>query len=162
MPEVDSQVVIERDGFAALIALLRADSYRVVGPRVRDGAIVLDELSSETDVPVGWGDERTRVCTGCASAGRGGLRVRRRPAILASVPVATARTSVACDQIRRRFRHRGALLGLPTAMETASAGQRVIVDDGKMTGVIEIISPGGELRLRISTAAPGGLIPFST
>ena len=44
---------------------------------------------------------------------------------------------------------------LPAALETARAGQRVILDDGKMTGVIENVSLG-ELHLRISTAAARG------
>jgi ferredoxin len=38
-----------------LVAALRADGYRVVGPTVRDGAIVLAELVSAVDLPYGWG-----------------------------------------------------------------------------------------------------------
>ena len=38
--------VIERDGLDALIQALMADGYRVVGPTVRDGTIVLAELES--------------------------------------------------------------------------------------------------------------------
>jgi hypothetical protein len=34
-----------------------ADGYRVVGPTVRDGAIVLAELESPSQLPAGWGVE---------------------------------------------------------------------------------------------------------
>jgi hypothetical protein len=50
-------VVIERDGLDALIRALMADGYRVVGPTVRDGAIVLAELDSPSQLPAGWGVE---------------------------------------------------------------------------------------------------------
>ena len=46
-------VVIE--GLHHLIEELRRRGYRVVGPTVRDNAIVLDELDSADDLPHGWG-----------------------------------------------------------------------------------------------------------
>jgi sulfhydrogenase subunit beta (sulfur reductase) len=49
-------VVIDWDGLGALFGALRQAGYRVVGPTVRDKAIVLDELSSPADLPVGLGD----------------------------------------------------------------------------------------------------------
>ncbi|WP_246281576.1 4Fe-4S dicluster domain-containing protein [Fodinicola acaciae] len=42
-------------GLGALIDALAAAGYRVVGPTVRDSAIVLDELRSVADLPSGWG-----------------------------------------------------------------------------------------------------------
>jgi Fe-S-cluster-containing hydrogenase component 2 len=48
-------VVIERDGLDALILALMAEGYRVVGPTVREGAIVLAELESPGQLPSGWG-----------------------------------------------------------------------------------------------------------
>ena len=41
-----------------LLGLLRADGWRLVGPRARDGAIVYDEMSSAADLPIGWTDEQ--------------------------------------------------------------------------------------------------------
>jgi formate hydrogenlyase subunit 6/NADH:ubiquinone oxidoreductase subunit I len=41
-----------------LLALLRADGWNLVGPRVRDGAIVYDEIASAEDLPIGWTDEQ--------------------------------------------------------------------------------------------------------
>ena len=38
--------LIGLDGLGALYRALEADGYRVIGPAVRDGAIVLRELSS--------------------------------------------------------------------------------------------------------------------
>lgn len=48
-------VVINRAGLDALIRVLLADGYRVVGPTVRDNAIVLAELDSADQLPAGWG-----------------------------------------------------------------------------------------------------------
>lgn len=50
-------VVIERDGLDALIQELMADGYQVVGPTVREGAIVLAVLDSPSQLPAGWGVE---------------------------------------------------------------------------------------------------------
>ncbi|HET9076597.1 MAG TPA: 4Fe-4S dicluster domain-containing protein [Acidimicrobiales bacterium] len=61
-------VVIDLDGLNALFEALRRAGYRVVGPTVRDGAIMLDELSSPADLPVGVGDRQDG----------GSYRLRRR------------------------------------------------------------------------------------
>ena len=47
--------VIDIDGLGALIDVLAADGYQVIGPAVQDGAIVLRELSSAAELPYGWG-----------------------------------------------------------------------------------------------------------
>ncbi|MFE0130685.1 4Fe-4S dicluster domain-containing protein [Streptomyces sp. NPDC059037] len=49
--------VLDRNGLNALVAELNADGRRVVGPTVRDGAIVLAELESADQLPYGWGVE---------------------------------------------------------------------------------------------------------
>jgi sulfhydrogenase subunit beta (sulfur reductase) len=46
--------VISPDGLQALVEALRDRGYRVLGPTVRDGAIVYDELESAAELPVGW------------------------------------------------------------------------------------------------------------
>jgi sulfhydrogenase subunit beta (sulfur reductase) len=43
----------------ALFAVLRARGYRIVGPRVRDGAIVYTDLASGKDLPAGITDEQS-------------------------------------------------------------------------------------------------------
>ena len=50
--------VVERSGLEGLFDALRAEGYRLVGPRVREGAIVYEELASADDLPVGWTDEQ--------------------------------------------------------------------------------------------------------
>jgi ferredoxin len=47
--------LLDHAGLDALIGVLRADGYRVVGPTLADGAIVLNELAGADDLPVGWG-----------------------------------------------------------------------------------------------------------
>ena len=46
--------VMGPEGLAALVETLLDRGYRVVGPTVRDGAIVLDELVSADELPHGW------------------------------------------------------------------------------------------------------------
>jgi sulfhydrogenase subunit beta (sulfur reductase) len=49
---------IDRDEFGALLGALAARGYTIVGPTVRDGAIVYDELHDVADLPVGWTDDQ--------------------------------------------------------------------------------------------------------
>jgi ferredoxin len=49
--------VLTRAGLDELIAVLISDGYRVVGPTVRDDAIVLAELGPGAQLPAGWGVE---------------------------------------------------------------------------------------------------------
>jgi len=53
-----TSVVIDLDGLAALVEVLGRDGRTVLGPLVRDGAIVIDELDTADDLPAGWGDEQ--------------------------------------------------------------------------------------------------------
>ncbi|MFJ3930906.1 4Fe-4S dicluster domain-containing protein [Streptomyces sp. NPDC090029] len=67
--------VLDRDGLGALVRELRARGHTVVGPTVRDGAVVLDELDSADRLPFGWGVEH--------EAGRYRLRPREDGAAFA-------------------------------------------------------------------------------
>jgi len=49
----EKALVMGLDGLASLVSALHEDGYRVVGPTVRDGAIVLDEIGSAEDLPHG-------------------------------------------------------------------------------------------------------------
>lgn len=49
---------IAREALSTLLQRLRDDGRRVLGPTVRDGAIVYDELQGVEDLPRGWGDEQ--------------------------------------------------------------------------------------------------------
>jgi sulfhydrogenase subunit beta (sulfur reductase) len=52
------QRTLERRDFPCLLEALASQGYLTVGPTVRDGAIVYDEIRSVADLPEGWTDEQ--------------------------------------------------------------------------------------------------------
>ena len=52
------KTVITRDGMQALIHVLGGQGFQVVGPTVRDGAIVYDTVARLDDLPAGWTDRQ--------------------------------------------------------------------------------------------------------
>jgi formate hydrogenlyase subunit 6/NADH:ubiquinone oxidoreductase subunit I len=50
--------VLHRNHFQLLLDALTLRGYRVVGPTVRDGAIVYDEIRAASDLPEGWTDRQ--------------------------------------------------------------------------------------------------------
>lgn len=50
--------VLDLDGLQGLIAALAARGYTVVGPTVRDGAVVHGRIARVDDLPRGRGDEQ--------------------------------------------------------------------------------------------------------
>jgi len=50
--------VIERKSMNILFDILRERGYKIVGPTIKERAIVYDELDSVEDMPVGWTDEQ--------------------------------------------------------------------------------------------------------
>ena len=67
-PDVARAVVFAREGLDRLVDALIADGYQVIGPTVRDSAIVLAELDSAAQLPAGWGWIPGPGITGCGSA----------------------------------------------------------------------------------------------
>src|SRR5262245_45742224 len=59
---------MEATALDQLFASLHDAGFAVIGPTVRDGAIVLDELAAASDLPFGWGVQLEP----------GGYRLRRR------------------------------------------------------------------------------------
>jgi sulfhydrogenase subunit beta (sulfur reductase) len=57
MPDVPTSVITP-EALDALIGALRARGYRVLGPSLREGAIVYEELESAAELPVGWTDSQ--------------------------------------------------------------------------------------------------------
>jgi sulfhydrogenase subunit beta (sulfur reductase) len=55
LPPVETSV-IEPDALEALVGSLRNRGFRVLGPTLRDGAIVYDELESADELPIGLTD----------------------------------------------------------------------------------------------------------
>ncbi len=62
MPTGDAQQsnssILDRSQLDLLFGALAERGYHIVGPRVRDGAIVYDDVASSADLPVGWKDEQ--------------------------------------------------------------------------------------------------------
>ncbi len=56
--ETDQQVTLQREQLQTLFTVLQEQGYRLMGPTVRDEAIVYDELNSTDDLPIGWTDEQ--------------------------------------------------------------------------------------------------------
>ncbi|HEY1239688.1 MAG TPA: 4Fe-4S dicluster domain-containing protein [Bryobacteraceae bacterium] len=53
-----ARAVVDRGALAKLIPSLESRGYQVVGPVLRDGAIVYDTLKSLDDLPAGWTEEQ--------------------------------------------------------------------------------------------------------
>src|ERR1035437_5097875 len=68
MTDTVRQYVLESRDFQRLLDVLIKRGYQLLGPTVRDGAIVYDVVESLSDLPAGWTDEQ--------EAGR--YRLRRR------------------------------------------------------------------------------------
>lgn len=58
MPDVRMQS-LPKSRLNDLIALLGADGYQVIGPRVEDSAIVYGPITSSADLPIGWTDRQS-------------------------------------------------------------------------------------------------------
>jgi sulfhydrogenase subunit beta (sulfur reductase) len=53
-----SPLVIDRQSLQKLLDVLAKGGYSLIGPRVRDQAMVYDEISSDADLPIGWTDKQ--------------------------------------------------------------------------------------------------------
>ena len=65
----DAAAALSRAGLDDLVAALISEGYSVIGPTMRDDAIVLAELTSGAQLPAGWG----------VDSAPGRYRLRRRP-----------------------------------------------------------------------------------
>jgi formate hydrogenlyase subunit 6/NADH:ubiquinone oxidoreductase subunit I len=52
----EQDYILERNHLQKLFDVLSSSGYRLIGPTVRDGAIVYDHLNSVDDLPAGWTD----------------------------------------------------------------------------------------------------------
>jgi formate hydrogenlyase subunit 6/NADH:ubiquinone oxidoreductase subunit I len=55
---IADRATLSRDRFARLLQILQEDGYQLVGPTVRDGAIVHDAIRGIDDLPQGWTEEQ--------------------------------------------------------------------------------------------------------
>src|SRR5581483_2397274 len=56
--DAGQKAVITTEGLAALLGVLRGRGYRLIGPTLRDQAIVYDDIAEVSDLPAGWTDEQ--------------------------------------------------------------------------------------------------------
>ena len=50
--------IVDRESFDKIFDVLQAKGFEVIGPTVRDGAIVYDHLESASELPIGWTDRQ--------------------------------------------------------------------------------------------------------
>jgi formate hydrogenlyase subunit 6/NADH:ubiquinone oxidoreductase subunit I len=55
---IGEKVVVERQDFQKLLDALRQQGYQTIGPTLRQGAIVYDQIAAVEDLPIGWTDEQ--------------------------------------------------------------------------------------------------------
>lgn len=58
LPRVSASVVIPKTALQRLFDNLRGAGFQLIGPTVRDGTIVLEEITNIKNLPVGWVDEQ--------------------------------------------------------------------------------------------------------
>ena len=58
MERINVTAVVAPEALDDLIGALQRRGFRVLGPRVRDGAIVYDDLEGAAELPVGWTDRQ--------------------------------------------------------------------------------------------------------
>jgi ferredoxin len=56
---IGARLVVDPSQFAELLAALVADGHELLGPTVRDGAVVLDRIRGADELPRGVGDEQS-------------------------------------------------------------------------------------------------------
>ena len=57
-PRVGQHYLMDRKGLDQLMQALRRSRYKVMGPVIRDEAVVYEEVRSAADLPEGWTDEQ--------------------------------------------------------------------------------------------------------
>lgn len=55
---LSGQRFLDRQGIDDLLRDLSQDGYRVIGPRLNNGAIVFGDVASTDDLPASWTDEQ--------------------------------------------------------------------------------------------------------
>ena len=104
---MDELSILRREHFDQLLAALKNRGYQVIGPTLRDGAIVYDELGSAADLPVGWTDEQEGGTYRLRKRDRRSLvRLCRRSAFLETIPASPGSASVAGQPVGQKLSDR--------------------------------------------------------
>ena len=59
LPRVSARVLLPKASFQRVFDNLQAAGFTLVGPTVRDSAIVLEEITRVEELPLGWSDEQS-------------------------------------------------------------------------------------------------------
>jgi ferredoxin len=62
MVEEQQQRILHAEELTQLIELLSCKGYEIIGPSMRDGAIVYERIESSVQLPAGWTEEQERGC----------------------------------------------------------------------------------------------------
>lgn len=55
---MEKKFLCSKEQFQRVLEFLSSDGYQIIGPTIRDKVIILDELQSVQDLPIGWTDEQ--------------------------------------------------------------------------------------------------------
>lgn len=69
----DRHVVIQKEHLDLLLSSLASSGYALIGPTVRDGAVVYSEISTIAQLPIGWTDEQDAATYRLRPTGRPSL-----------------------------------------------------------------------------------------
>ena len=58
LPRVSATVVVPKPSLQKVFNNLRVSGFNLIGPTVREGAVVLDEIAGIEDLPLGWTAEQ--------------------------------------------------------------------------------------------------------
>ena len=58
LPRVSANVVVPKPSLQKVFDNLRAAGFTLIGPTVRDGTVLIEEIAGVEDLPVGWTAEQ--------------------------------------------------------------------------------------------------------
>ncbi len=162
---MDSAVILDRSGLNTLIDSLHTRGYRVLGPTVRDGAVVIAEIQGLDDLPGGVGDTQEA----------GTYRIHSRPdeALFSFATTAQSAKSVLfpADELLWRGRRVGsgfevdppaadptpvALLGVRGCDLAAITIQDQVLSGRELTDAHYTSRRAGNLIIAVTCASPAG------
>ncbi|MFH1489489.1 MAG: 4Fe-4S dicluster domain-containing protein [Pseudomonadota bacterium] len=56
--KINHEVILEPKDLQSLLDALKSRGYATIGPKIRDGAVLYEQIQSILDLPVGWHDEQ--------------------------------------------------------------------------------------------------------
>lgn len=56
--QVGNQVIVQRQHLQGMLDILSGNGYELLGPTLRDSAVVYDEIETVEDLPIGWTDHQ--------------------------------------------------------------------------------------------------------